>query len=268
MKGKMTALLCLLCSLGLGKVLAADPYATPTAYAQPTAHATPAAQPAVKQYPGYYFDRRTWRYYPIPKASPTPLATAEPRGTASSAPAHISTSPFSDYKFSLALHGGYSMPSGEMADREQPLPFFSLEGQAKTQERLSLALAYSYTAFAYKPDLAAAGANQPDTLNGLTFKGLYDIVERDDWSLYLGLGASVYMINSAIQTSVKGDGSPIMTYTNDTGFGLCAGGGVEYPFMPHLAAVVDVWYNGISVDGGTGAQRVFGQFSVGAKYTF
>jgi opacity protein-like surface antigen len=262
MMGKMTALLCLLCALGLGKALAADPYATPTAYA------APAAQPAVKQYPGYYFDRRTWRYYPIPKAtaSPSPAPTTAP--TASGTPVHVSTSPFSDYRFPLALHGGYSMPSGELADREQPLPFFSLEGQAKTQERLSLALAYSYTAFSYKPDLAAAGATQPDTLNGLTFKGLYDIVERDDWCLYLGLGASVYMINSAIQTSVKGDGSPIMTYTNDTGFGLCAGGGVEYPFMPHLAAVVDVWYNGISVDGGTGAQRIFGQFSVGAKYTF
>jgi opacity protein-like surface antigen len=76
------------------------------------------------------------------------------------------------------------------------------------------------------------------------------------------------MINSAIQTSVKGDGSPIMGYTNDTGFGLAVGGGVEYPFMPHLALVVDAWYNGVSVDGGTGAQRIFGQFSVGAKYTF
>jgi len=52
------------------------------------------------------------------------------------------------------------------------------------------------------------------------------------------------------------------------GYGMNAGGGVEIPFMPHLALLVDAYYNGVSVHGGEGTNRVFGQFSLGAKYTF
>ncbi len=83
----------------------------------PSAYATPAAQPAVKQYPGYYYDPRTRRYYPLPKATPAPRPSAAaaqstptpaptPRGPAP----HISVQPFGDMNFSLALRGGYSLP--------------------------------------------------------------------------------------------------------------------------------------------------------------